>query len=163
MTRYPQLLTAALFWLTFWSGLMVGGTGNGVVTQPDPDQISIEPVNGPAVDLTGGPGAVDPGSEGSNQLRVTRVGGEPVEGPTFVEVEIDPDGSFAAELPGNGSELFYFELITPDEDLFLITLQNGFDNPTQEADPGPNHDHDSSPDTINCAPDDDSYRGQRCP
>ena len=66
-------------------------------------------------------------------------------------------------LPGNGSELFYFELITPDEDLFLIALQGGFDGPTQEADPGPDRDHDGSPDAIDCAPDDDSYRGQRCP
>jgi hypothetical protein len=127
----------------------------------DPERIDLDAQNGPSTQITGGSGAVDPGDEASNQLRITSVG-EPIDGPPFVEVEIAPDGSFSANVPGAAENRFYFELITPDEDIFLIALQGGMDGPSEAVDPGPDRDDDGSPDAIDCAPDDDTVTGRRC-
>ncbi len=164
MTLPRHILATATLWLLGLGLTACVTTPLPIPPTADPERIGIsDSMNGPPeVSVTGGPGAVDPGSEDSNRLRITRVG-EPIDGaPPFTEIEIAPDGSFEAVLTGYSSDLFYIELVTDDDDLYLITLQGGMDGPVQSVDPGPDRDGDGSPDAIDCAPDDDSVGGRRC-
>jgi len=165
MNTYRHILLISCLWLL---GIVLGACVTTPLPIPptvDPERLSLEDTNsnGPAVQVQGGPGAVDPGDENSNRIRVTQIG-EPVSGglPHFEEVEINEDGSFVALVSGLSSDLFYIELITTSQDIFLITVHGGFDGPVESTDPGPDRDGDGSPDAIDCAPDDESVGGQRC-
>jgi hypothetical protein len=157
--RHPVILCLA--------GLLAGSCVTSPLPVPptvDPERISLSDTNGPAVEVEGGPGAVDPGDEDSNRIRVTRIG-EPIDGelPQFDEVDVAEDGSFSALVGGLSTDRFFIELITSDEDIFLVAVTGGFDGPVVPADPGPDRDDDGSPDAIDCAPDDPGLSGRRCP
>lgn len=163
MNTFRNILVIVSFWLL---GIMLVACVTTPLPIPptvDPERLSLSDTNGPAVEVRGGPGAVDPGDESSNLIRVTRVG-EPVDGevPLFEEVEINDDGSFVAHVAGVSSDRFYIELVTTVQDIFLLAVQGGFDGPVSSTDPGPDRDGDGSPDAIDCAPDDETISGQRC-
>jgi len=155
----PRHSAASLAWIA--SAALVSCTTTPLPIPPtiDPESIGAMATNGPSMVLTGRPGAIDPGGRTIRVTRVEQGWGVPAD---FVEAETAPDGSFEVEVPGTPADLFYFELLADEEDVFLIALAVQVDGTVLRADPGPDRDDDGSPDAIDCAPDDPSRGGRRC-
>ncbi len=105
-------------------------------------------------DLSGEPGAI---TGELLRLRVTSDGASR-------EVPVAMDGSFEAlALPAIGPPTLYLEALTLDDDIFLVAVTRGPGTTAVATDAGPDRDMDGSPDVIDCAPDDTTLVGQRCP
>lgn len=129
------------------------------VVDIDLGKVDIEDeIDAPFVLIAGGPGSIDPPD---TLIRITNAEAEDPPD-AFVEFVPDADGSFSTSVPGMSASRYFVEAITEDDDVFLMAFANG---PTGvvAADPGPDSDDDGSPDAIDCAPEDDAYRGRRCP
>lgn len=152
-----QLLLVAAF-----LAMLAGCTTTPLPIPPtmDPDLVGSDPVNGPSVRIVGQPEALDqPGT-----IRVTHVG-EPVDGtiPEIVVITTGDDGSFDVTVAGLPEDRYFFEFLGDHADIFLVALTFGMDGPAGVADPGPDADNDGSPDEVDCAPEDDTITGSRCP
>ena len=66
-------------------------------------------------------------------------------------------------LAGDGDQTLHLAWAhTEEDDIFLAAISAGV-GAVQVVDAGPDTDGDGSPDAIDCAPEDDEYRGRRCP
>jgi hypothetical protein len=116
--------------------------------------------DGTSVGFVGAPGALTPGPVG---VRVTP---GPTDSDPILEIgsgDVLADGSFEVLVLSPRENTFYFEAITDDADVFVAAVVVEPDGRVVEVDPGPDADADGSPDVIDCAPDDPSLAGQRCP
>jgi hypothetical protein len=111
------------------------------------------------VQISGGPGSIDPPDA---LLRITNAEAD-APPDAFVEFVPSADGSFSVVVPGLPAPRYYIEMIVEDDDLFLMAIASGPTGGVVVVDPGPDADRDGSPDAIDCAPEDDRYRGRRCP
>jgi hypothetical protein len=107
------------------------------------------------ITLSGTPGAIVPGD--ATMMRITAY-------PSSATIAtVAADGSFSAQLGGVRLDTIYLELLLPDEDLFLMAVTGAAGDSVIDTAPGPDRDSDGSPDAIDCAPDDGTLGGRRCP
>ncbi len=114
-------------------------------------------IDTPFIQITGGLGAIDPPD---TTIRITTVADDTPPHPS-IEIVPNDDGSFTANVELGGR--YYLEAITEDDDVFLLAIANGPEGEVISVPAGDDSDDDGSPDVIDCAPEDDRYRGQRCP
>ncbi len=132
--------------------------------QPPSYELDISKVSiagtGEGLTISGAPGAVSPTGV---ELRITP--GVPNTDPVLElgSGQVGPDGSFDILVVSPIENQFFFEVIEADEDIFIGVIRGAADGTVTEGDPGPDSDGDGSPDEIDCAPDDDTLGGQRCP
>lgn len=131
----------------------------------DPELVTIEQTGTESVTIQGARGAIEPGNQ---IVRITSVTPPDVIGRVrqneWIELLAGNDGSFVAALVGTRQgDIFFFEALEEDEDLFLIALEGGEGSSAVEANPGDDSDGDGSPDYIDCSPGDDALAGRRCP
>lgn len=113
----------------------------------------IEDADG--TELRGSPGAV---REFSGSLRVS----VPEMSANAVG-DVAGDGSFSVSVDGAmRDQLHYVELIERTDDVFVGAVVGDEGTSVVLGDPGPDGDRDGSPDAIDCAPSDETLRGQRC-
>jgi hypothetical protein len=127
----------------------------------DPQKIGFETSGPRVVAVIGQPGAV---SVGGITLRISPIEDPPTPSPVAAgTATIAGDGSFTIEVDGRLENLFYFEAIELQRDVYFGVVR-GIEpgGPGGGADPGPDTDEDGSPDAIDCAPDDPDVGGQRC-
>lgn len=153
------------------SGLALAACGlAGCVTTPVPvpptvvevdlGKIDIQDeIDAPYVPISGGPGSIDPPD---TRIRITNAEAEPPP-PSFVELVPNEDGSFSVSAPGPAASRYFIEALTDDDDIFLVAIASSPEGGVVAVDPGGDADDDGSPDAIDCAPEDEAYRGQRCP
>jgi hypothetical protein len=110
--------------------------------------------------IEGAPGAIEPPNV---LLRIISVDGDDSTTDPFIEFNPNADGSFNQTVPGQAGLSHYLEVIDEDDDWFLMAFTAGPNDTIVEVEPGNDGDGDGSPDAIDCAPENDQYRGQRCP
>ncbi|NUP11421.1 MAG: hypothetical protein HOW73_35700 [Polyangiaceae bacterium] len=122
------------------------------------DVEKLEVTDQPLV-FEGNPGAVTPGDV---EIRITP---GPPDGDPVVEDgtgTVAADGSFTILVESPLPNIFFFEAIEEDEDVFFGAVRVDAAGNVEEADPGPDGDDDGSPDAIDCAPTDPERGGRRC-
>jgi hypothetical protein len=112
-------------------------------------------IDAPTIPVTGGPGSIEPADA---TLRITNADVDPHASVEFVP---ETDGSFSVDIPPG--DRYFLEQITAGDDFFLVAVATSDEGAVEVVDPGPDADGDGSPDAIDCAPDDEEHRGQRCP
>lgn len=125
----------------------------------DIGELSVD-TSGQAFGIVGTEGAVKPGSI---EIRVTP---GPTDSDPVLEAgnaQVASDGSFSVIVVSPLPNIFFFEAIEQNDDVFFGAVTIDAAGVISEADPGPDADDDGSPDAIDCAPDDPQKRGQRCP
>lgn len=151
---------AWLFAMAWWCAACTA-TPLPVPPTADPDHVTVVDDGTSGVVVRGGAGAVSPGG---TDIRVTW---DPppttVSLPARVGTTVGEDGSFEVSLAGRRADRFFIEAITEDADLFLVAFTGGPGDTAVATDPGPDDDADGSPNAIDCAVDDPSLSGQRCP
>lgn len=125
------------------------------------DLFSMRSISAALVAIDGAPGAITPGDV---TIRFTY---EPPPNVVLmvppVETTVVDDGSFAITTEGTVDGTYFVESLEADEDRFLGAFTGGPNDTVVAVDPGPDADGDGSPDEIDCAPDDATRTGQRCP
>ena len=127
----------------------------------DVGRIEVEMDPGGGVIIRGGEDAVTPPGTAIRLTLPPPMTGTGV--PDIAETVTNSDGSFMVNLPGSATSVFYLEALLTDADVFLLAFTAGIGDGTVAVDSLPDLDMDGSPDEIDCAPDDDTYQGQRCP
>jgi hypothetical protein len=156
MSRWP----AALGLVVAWWCLACIATPLPTPPTADPDRITIVDAEG-GVRIQGEPGAIGPSPA---DVRITWEPPPTASArPERVETTTTREGAFTAHLSGDRTSRYYLELLTADDDLFLVTITGGPGDSAVMVDSGSDRDGDGSPDFVDCAPDDPSLRGQRCP
>ena len=127
----------------------------------DPDRFETGEVGDGTLSVRGEPGAIEPPGAG---VRVTMERDPAAVGlPTRVEATSGADGAFGplalAHFPLRS---YYVEVVLEDEDVFVFAFRAA-GGAFELVDPGPDRDDDGSPDEIDCAPDDPTRAGSRCP
>ena len=138
------------------AALLTSCLATALPTPPTADvrQMSLVEDQTDVVDLLGGPDAI------SGELSSLRVSSDR----DLRETDVADDGSFEVlGLAATAPTVLYLEAVTTDDDVFLVAVTAGPGGAVVEAPPGPDRDGDGSPDAVDCAPDDGSVGGQRCP
>lgn len=124
----------------------------------DVDLVEAE-YEGAAVTFTGSAGALTPGGVGLRVSPGATDSDPPLE---LGSAEVEADGSFVVFVVSPEDNVFFFEVITDDADIFVGAVSIDAEGNVIETDAGPDSDDDGSPDEIDCAPDDATVSGQRC-
>ncbi|MBX3276338.1 MAG: hypothetical protein KF729_39155 [Sandaracinaceae bacterium] len=163
----PSSTRRALGWIA-GLGLAALLSSYGCVATPlptppnaHPDRFETGEVGDGTLTVRGEPGAIEP--PGAN-VRVTMERDPAAVGlPTRLEATSGADGAFGplalAHFP---ARTYYVEVVLEDEDVFVFAFRAA-GGAFEVVDPGPDRDDDGSPDEIDCAPDDPTRAGSRCP
>lgn len=125
---------------------------------PDPPsvdsaQMTLVAQDPMSVTLAGQAGAVDPGGI---TLRVSN----PAAAVGVVEVAVDAQGAFSANVPGVVGDPLFLEDAASER--FLAAVGTDGAGGVIELDPGPDSDNDGSPDIVDCDDADDTVLGSAC-
>ncbi len=162
LTRQLLLLLVTIAWLQ--AGCLTTPLPVPPTIEPEahPEHITIEDHDG-GVLITGEAGAFEPPD---STIRVS-YGDEPIDSlpPQRAEVVVGDDGSFQGWVMGGFRNRYFIEILLEDEDLFVMAITGDIDDSPRaiETEAGPDRDGDGSPDEIDCAPDDETLGGRRCP
>jgi hypothetical protein len=140
--------------LLFAHALFAACTATPLPTPPSLTMEKLELTEPQAgqVALRGAAGAIQPAGV---VVRVT--------GPAdAVERPVAEDGSFAAALGGTRADVYWLEIVQPDESTFVGAVTGGPGTSAVPANGGPDRDADESPDAIDCAADDPAAASRSC-